>query len=135
MASVSVYGYDQRMLAAPCNPRPEDNKKNSPRPNLSQGSTNCPLLKLPLEIRINIYKHILPTTAHLKTKGTAWLRDNIALLATNKQIYAEAIKIMYGSSTFVIDVSYDSITFAYQWLLPSGLVPKTTLTFPQKFAE
>lgn len=78
---------------------------------------------------------IVPTTISIRGKGAVWVRGNIALLVVNKQIYHEAIQIVYGTSTFTIDVRYNAITFAYQWILPSGLVPKTTLVFPDRFAE
>lgn len=100
-----------------------------------QRSTSCPLLEVPVEVRNMIYQLVVPTTTQVQGKGTAWLRGSTAFLAVNKQIYNEAITIMYGTSTFVIDVRYNGISFAYQWMLPSGLVPKTTFVFPTKFAE
>lgn len=42
---------------------------------------------------------------------------------------------MYGRSTFVVDVVWDGVRFIYQWVLPTGLVPKQTFAFPDKLAE
>ena len=96
--------------------------------------THSPLLQLPLEIRIHIYSYLLPATISHPTKGAVWQRGNTAVLATNRQIYQETITLLYGNSTFSIDVEWDSITFKYQWILPSGLVPTRTMKFPDDFA-
>ena len=143
MASISVYGYSTQIIAHPKgNPEEiasaEDKREDVLRPKcreLPPGSTSCPLLAVPLEIRTNIYNFVLPSAKNYKDKGTAWLRGSTAILGANRQIYHEAIEILYGSNTFIIDVGYDSITFAYQWVLPSGLVPKTTLALLNKFAK
>ncbi len=138
MASFSVYGYDKQMLPATTESSFDNEGKHGngssdhERPHTS---TSCPLLEMPVEVRNHIYQLVVPTTTQVQGKGTAWLRGSTAFLVVNKQIYFEAIKIMYGTSTFVIDVRYNAISFAYQWILPSGLVPKTTFVFPTKFAE
>lgn len=98
-------------------------------------SKKCALLALPFELRRGIYKHLLPRTVETGHKGTAWIRGNTAIMAANKQIYAEATAVMYGNSTFLLDIEWDRITFAYQWLLPTGLVPKRTLAFPDQLAS
>ncbi len=138
MASISVYGYENQMLAALEEPCLENEGKGDKRLSyhkLPHGSTSCPLLRVPIEVRNNIYQFVVPTTTQIIGKGAAWLRGSISLLAVNKQIHNEAIKMMYGTSTFVIDVNFDSITFVYQWVLPSGLVPETSLAFPDKFVQ
>ncbi|MCJ1229296.1 hypothetical protein MMC12_005961 [Toensbergia leucococca] len=136
MASISVYGYDEEMLSAvsrinttgtPC--QTGDLQQHEEHHDI------CSLHLLPLEIRQNIYSNLLPSSVHVKGKGIAWLRGNTSILRTSKQIYSEAVKTMYGSSTFVLDVVWDCVTFAYQWLLPTGLVPKRTMAFPEDFSS
>lgn len=95
---------------------------------------HSPLLQLPFEIRSQIYLYLLPTTLTHQSKGIVWRRGNIAILATNKQIYQETTTLLYGDNTFLIDVEWDSIRFKNQWILRSGLVPSRTMKFPDGFA-
>lgn len=137
MESISVYGYNQDLWTATI---PEVQQQNGMADEaqsyhkLREGTTACPLLSLPLELRVNIYSHLLPTTVELEGKGVLWRRGNIKILSANKQIHNEAIKVMYEMAIFVIDVAWDGITFAYQWLLSTGLMPKTRLAFPGSLA-
>lgn len=139
MESISVYGYNHDLLDLVAT-SPKVQRQNDlfaeirSYHKLSEGGIACPLLDLPFEIRVNIYSYLLPATVELAGKGVLWRRGNITILSVNKQIYDEATKIMYGNATFVIDVAWDGITFAYQWLLSTGLVPKTRLAFPKSFA-
>ncbi|KAF4551613.1 Hypothetical protein D9617_13g101150 [Elsinoe fawcettii] len=41
--------------------------------------------------------------------------------------------MLYGDSVFVLFVKYSSITFRYQWLLPSGLTPTSDMDFLESF--
>lgn len=95
---------------------------------------HSPLLELPFEIRSQIYSYLLPTTDSHPSKGLVWRRGTIAILATNSQIYQETSTLLYGHNTFSINIEWDSITFKYQWILPSGLVPTRTMKFPDDFA-
>lgn len=137
MESISVYGYSQDLLAA-TNPLAQQQndmvEEVKSYHKLSEGAIACPLLALPFELRVNIYSHVLPTTVELEGKGVLWRRGNVTILSTNKQIYNEAIELMYGNAIFAIDVTWGGITFAYQWLLSTGLVPKTNLAFPESLA-
>ena len=137
MASIYVYGYDERMLAAPQKVSYESSQKIGSRSEyhrISTGSTRCPLLEMPAEIRTSIYKYLLPTTIDIGGKGTAWVRGSTALLATNKRIYHEAIAMMYGSSTFLLDLRYDSLTFTYRYALRSAIILSSDLRFPDSIA-
>ena len=136
MAPMSVNGYSTQMLATTGREVfAYDERKDVVKPKyheLSPGSMSCPLLAVPPEIRFMIYSYALPTTMDHQDyadRVTAWLRGSIAILAANKQIYHEAIEIMYGANTFSIDVGYKTINFAYQWLLPCGRAPRTTIAF------
>ena len=135
--TISVYGYDPSMLARDNIPAPQ--QKSLPKPDvwhtLSESSRKCPLLALPSELRREVLSYVIPTTFETRTRGVTWLRGHTAILSTNKLLYAEGIRMMYGNNLFVIDLNYSSITFAYQWLLPNGLVPRGAFTFPDKLVE
>ncbi|KAI9730535.1 MAG: hypothetical protein M1834_005776 [Cirrosporium novae-zelandiae] len=83
-----------------------------------------------------IYSYVLPHTICTKSNRIFWVRGNTSILAVNKQISEEAIDMLYGDSTFVIDVMFDDhgIRFDYQWILPNGLCPRRALTFPGDLA-
>lgn len=72
------------------------------------------ILELPFELRKEILRYLLPTTIQTTSKGVAWLRGHTSVLTVNKRLYLEGIRMIYGDCTFVIDVTWDSITFAYQ---------------------
>ena len=74
------------------------------RPN----SKHFPLLELPAEIRNLIYQHCFSVDRnHLRfSLGHSTVRDaNTALLSVNKQVYAEAMPILYSGS-MSISISY-----------------------------
>lgn len=137
--SISVYGYNTAMLSESSPGAPEE--QYSPEPpsyhHLGKNSNSCPLLDLlPLELRQQILNYVLPGTTVHKGKGIVWLRGHTAILAANKLLYREGIHTLYGKNTFVVDVNYDGINFAYQWLLPSGLCPtRHNFAFPGVLAE
>jgi hypothetical protein len=134
---ISVYGYDTSMLSGNevSNQQEMTVSQKSELQALSHSSRTCMILELPFELRKEILRYLLPATIETRSKGVAWLRGHTAILMVNKRLYSEGVRMMYGDSTFVIDVTWDSITFAYQWLLANGLVPKRTLAFPGKLAE
>ena len=137
--NISVYGYDTGMLlenTSTLTPKstvgpvgqsePYDLKTNE--------DSMCYLLQLPVELRLKIIGLVLSHTVDTGPRGIAWIRGHCALLATCRSLYNEGIRLIYGSNIFVIDVVWDGIFLAYQWLLPTGLIPKRTLTFPGKLA-
>ncbi|KAA6412396.1 MAG: hypothetical protein FRX48_03386 [Lasallia pustulata] len=139
MVSISVYGYDQAMLEraekSGLSSKEElhgrELHENMAGMQVEESSTRCALLALPFELRRGIYEYLLPTTLETVHKGTVWIRGSTTIMTANKQIYAESTAIMYGTSAFLLDIEWDCITFAYQWLLPTNLVPKRTLAFPE----
>ncbi len=136
-SQISVYGYDTSMLSETVvinQPETMEPQKSDLQGFCTSPST-CMILELPFEVRQEILKYMLPATIETRSKGVAWLRGHTAMLTVNKRLYSEGIRMMYGDTIFVIDVTWDSITFAYQWLLANGLVPKRTLAFPGKLAE
>ena len=115
----------------------EDNERD--RSELADQDTTiaalkCHLLDLPFDIRSEIYAYTLPKTISVGSKCIAWRRDNITLLAANKQIYEEATRQFYGRNVFLIDIVWDCSTFCYQWLLETGLIPTRRMAFPDQMA-
>lgn len=96
--------------------------------NAPKASSKCYLSKLPLEILHQILSYALPHTIHLgpprsrrdselddKKWDTLWLRGSIAIIATCRRLYIEGRKMLYGDSTFLIDVHFDRIQFSHRW--------------------
>lgn len=136
-SQISVYGYNTSMLSETV----VSNQQETMEPqklglqDLDLSSGRCMILDLPCEIRQEILNYVLPATVETRSRGVAWLRGYTAILTVNRKLYSEGIHMIYENSIFVIDVTWDSISFAYQWLLANGLVPKRTLAFPGKLAE
>ena len=95
----------------------------------------CPFMELPYELRIHIYSYVLPGITEHRFRGIIWTRATAAIWATNRQIHRECVNLIYGNSTFLIDVGYDKVEFLYQWILPqNSLVPKRVFNFPHPIA-
>jgi len=96
--------------------------------------TSSPLLRLPVEIRFQIYSLVLPrskrsktcrdqTTLSQKVQGRGfgpfytyvWIPGSMSLLAVNQQIRREALKIFFGSNVFnvYIDSQEPRISISY----------------------
>ncbi|MCJ1276222.1 hypothetical protein MMC21_004027 [Puttea exsequens] len=142
MASISVYGYDTSMLAA------QDAVYDGPLAptriiegtqyhGLKDGSSACPILDLPSELRVQIYSYILPYTTHREGRGITWHRAIARLWSVSRQLYDECIPLLYGNVTFRIDVSFDRVEWRYQYVHRNqdpNLVMKTVPAFPDKIA-
>ena len=136
MNGISVYGHDPEMLAVSDSlyfHQPEEpTKAEQPRSLKQRGS---PFLKLPYELRNYIYSYLLPSTTDFSDRGIVWIRATAAIWATNRQVYKECIRLMYGNPTFLIDIRYDKLEFLHQWIsLQRPLVPKRTFNFPDPIA-
>jgi hypothetical protein len=148
--SIAVYGYDPRMLVASM-PKDQDIFNQTPTPDKSRAAESpgqitgeSRLLNLPVELRTAIFEGVLPSTFDAGRKGIVWRRGNLAILSTNRQLYKEAISILYSHNVFVIDVIFDCCTFFYQYrnsFIPtrkpfylSALVSKRALAFPEYLA-
>ena len=133
MSSISVYGYDSEILNISeledfLHHSEEPHKADLPQTSRQRG---CPILNLPYELRTHIYSYILPRTVDLPDRGVVWHRATAAIWATNRQVYQECLRLIYGNPTFLIDVKCDKIEFLYQWTLPQGsLIPKRIFNFP-----
>lgn len=74
----------------------------------------------------------LPQTTEPSAKTPShvtWQPGNIRLLSVSRQVHDECAEMMYGSNTFLLFVTYSTITFRYSWLLKSGLSPTRRYTF------
>ena len=139
MTSISVYGYDTEMLSVAdvvdiLNQFDEVPKAEQPQIPWRRG---FPFLELPYELRIHIYSYVLPSTMIYPGCGIVWLRATTALLAVNRQVYKECIRLIYGNPTFLIDVRYDKVEFLHQWTLSQGqnqLISKRVFNFPGPIA-
>lgn len=74
--------------------------------------------------RSNSMTSLMKTFRQPPMHCTLWRRGCTTLLCVNKQIYREAIDILYGENAFSLVISYDSIDCHFAWQLPSGLRPQ-----------
>jgi hypothetical protein len=151
-----------------------------PSPN-SPPTQPFPFLQLPAELRLRIYRFILPHTStfsvHLQRgngepersehsltfvvdngetadesgwwtlKKThprsdrevgneiVWKRGCTAILGTNHLVHNECVDLIYGESTFVIDVSFDSTKFHQRWRTANNLTPSRSYAFLDHFSQ
>jgi hypothetical protein len=64
-----------------------------------------------------------------------WRRGGTNILAVNKQIHEETADMLYGDNTFVVDVTFDSISFRYRWRTAMNLTPNRTYPFLEHFSQ
>ncbi|KAK8257483.1 hypothetical protein IWZ00DRAFT_14057 [Phyllosticta capitalensis] len=104
-------------------------------------SALSPFLRLPLELRLQIYCYALPKTIHEPSKqeddGLVWQRSDIGLLSANRQISEECLDCLYGDNTFVIECGYSKIEFRFRTILPGNhnLAPSRTYSFLDHFSQ
>ncbi|GAB7322796.1 hypothetical protein MBLNU13_g05365t1 [Cladosporium sp. NU13] len=65
----------------------------------------------------------------------AWRRGNTALFAVCRQLHDECADLVYGGNTFMLGVTFSSITFRFRFLLPSGMAPKREYNFLELMPE
>ena len=53
----------------------------------------------------------------------------------SRQVHEEAADILYGDSTFVIDVTFSAINFRYRWRTANNLTPNQTYQFLDHFSQ
>lgn len=137
MNSISVYGYDPKMIAVSESLYYHYQSEEQPKaeqPHISR-QKGCPFLKLPYELRTQIYSYVLPSTTDHPIRGVVWIRATAAIWAVNRQVYRECIRLIYGNPTFLIDVRYNKAEFLYQWsLYQTSLIPKRIFKFPDPVA-
>ena len=64
-----------------------------------------------------------------------WKRGFTHLLTLNRQIHEEAADMLYGDSTFVVDVTFDAVNFRYHWRTVNNLTPNRTYPFLDHFSQ
>ncbi|KAL9008599.1 MAG: hypothetical protein Q9173_006291 [Seirophora scorigena] len=97
-----------KTTSEPINEGLDDNAMSSPG--------RCLLLELPAEIRSMIFEYVLPTTFLHQDAGLRWKKGTTDLLAVSRKIHDEAAHVLYGQSTFVLDVRWDCIIQSYHEL-------------------
>lgn len=61
------------------------------------------LMRLPLELREHVYRHALPHTLSTGTgddKVITWVKGDIGILSTCKQVNVEATRVLYATNEF-----------------------------------
>ncbi|KAK5168633.1 uncharacterized protein LTR77_005942 [Saxophila tyrrhenica] len=58
--------------------------------------------RLPVELRLRIYEYLLPDNEHLKLRQYIPGSHNLAILRTSRQIYEEAIPLLYDLNSIVV---------------------------------
>ncbi|KAF2837836.1 hypothetical protein M501DRAFT_936896, partial [Patellaria atrata CBS 101060] len=71
---------------------------------ISHPDNPCYLLKLPIEIRFEVYRYFLPELPIHSIGYSTVSPDYRNLLHVNRQVYLEAKDLLYSTTTFVIDV-------------------------------
>ncbi|KAL8733497.1 MAG: hypothetical protein Q9166_002124 [cf. Caloplaca sp. 2 TL-2023] len=89
----------------------------------------CRLLKLPVELRIQILEYVLlrnnksSQVVYLEYRWNAWTKNTSSVLATSKQFHDEAAQVMYGRISLGLCVEWDS-TFLHFYVDKSGDIQK-----------
>ena len=145
MSNISVYGYDPDIacaadtasLPASCaspSLEPALEPKDAARPSdLPPRNGSCPLLNLPLELRQQIFRRVLPYVTQAFRRGICvWNRRRLAILRTNRQIHDEAIDILYRENSFSLQLPSKGMNFHYTWHVPStGLTTSSNISWHQ----
>lgn len=77
----------------------------------------------------------LPRSDREVGNETMWRLGCIAVLSTCHLMHAECISALYGTNTFVLDVSFDAIKFRQRWRTPGNLTPGRSLAFLEHFSQ
>lgn len=139
MGTLSVCGYDSSIftdhepffddvIEEPC----EIDELQMP----SQSWATCAFLKMPYEVRSQIYSYVLPRTINKHERGVVWCLGTTAILATRRQIYRECISLMYRNCIFSILVYDEQLEFCFQWQQSHGTqLHYCTYNFPGPVAQ
>ncbi|KAI0578756.1 hypothetical protein TUN199_07367 [Pyrenophora tritici-repentis] len=77
----------------------------------------------------------LPRTDRETGNDIVWRRGSTNLLAVSRQVHEEAVDMLYGDNTFVVDVKFDAINFRYRWRTANNLTPNRTYQFLNHFSQ
>lgn len=68
-----------------------------------------------------------------------WQRGNVSLFSVCRQLHDESADMVYGNSTFMLFLTYSSISFRFRYLLPSGMTPNRSYPIlellPEKYLK
>jgi len=94
------------------------------------------LLRLPLEIRQQIYTYVLPSNkARSDISDGGWISGNVTVLRASRQVYAEAIAVLFANVTFHIRVERDCVLFIKTYHFLDGRILKVPLSVRYAFPE
>lgn len=65
----------------------------------------------------------------------AWRRGNTSLFSVCRQLHDECADLVYGGNTFMLGVTFSTITFRFRYLLSSGMAPKREYAFLELMPE
>ncbi len=98
--------------------------------------TRFNLLRLPLEIRQQIYTYVLPSNKPRNDiSDGGWISGSVSILRANRQVYAEAIAVLFANVTFHIRVERDCVLFIKTYHFLDGRILKVPLSVRYAFPE
>lgn len=68
-------------------------------------------------------------TGYSRAAHIVWQKGNIRLLSVCRQIHDECAGMLYGDNTFLLFITYLSVSFRFNWLLLSGMTPQRKYDF------
>lgn len=77
----------------------------------------------------------LPQIERETGNDIVWCRGCTNILAVNKQIHEETAEMLYGDNVFVVDVTFNVISFRYRWRCWNNLTPNRTYAFLNHFSQ
>jgi len=94
------------------------------------------LLRLPLELRQQIYAHVLPSNKPRNDISDGdWISGSVTFLGASRQVYAEAIAVLFAHITFHIRVERDCVLFIKTYHFLDGRILKVPLSVRYAFPE
>ncbi|KAH0565191.1 hypothetical protein GP486_001420 [Trichoglossum hirsutum] len=110
-----------------------DLELGQPVPTSTVTASTFPFLRLPIELRKHIYRHLNPNGTiriQIPEREQKFMRDDgepccPAILRLNRMIYQEAFEEWYSCAIFEVDFSADGMRYL-NWVIPlSGTPPST----------
>lgn len=98
--------------------------------------TSFNLLRLPLELRRQIFTYVLPSNKPRNDiSDGGWIGGSVTVLRANRQVYAEAIAVLFANITFHIRVERDCVLFIKTYHFLDGRILKVPLSVRYAFPE
>lgn len=94
------------------------------------------LFHLPLELRQQIYTFVLPSNKPSNDiSDGGWTSGSVTILRASRQIYAEAIAVLFAKVTFHIRIEQDCVLFIKTYHYSDGRILKVPLSVRYAFPE